>query len=28
VELCAYGNQAEEAIAALVDLITRKFDED
>ena len=28
VELCAYGNEAEAAIAALVDLITRKFDED
>lgn len=28
VELCAYGRQAEEAVAALVDLITRKFDED
>lgn len=28
VELCAYGAQAEAAVAALVDLITRKFDED
>ena len=28
VELYAYGREAEEAMAALVDLITRKFDED
>lgn len=28
VELCACGRQAGEAVAALVDLITRKFDED
>jgi phosphocarrier protein len=28
VELFAYGNDAETAIAALADLINRKFDED
>ena len=28
VEICAYGEQAEAAIAALVDLVVRKFDED
>lgn len=28
VELCAYGRDAETAIAALADLIIRKFDED
>ena len=28
VELCAYGAQAEAAVAALADLIQRKFDED
>jgi phosphocarrier protein len=27
VELVAYGNDAEAAIAALTDLVTRKFDE-
>ncbi len=28
VELVAYGNDAEAAISALADLVTRKFDED
>lgn len=28
VELCAYGTDAEAAVAALADLIARKFDED
>ncbi|WP_029010704.1 HPr family phosphocarrier protein [Azospirillum halopraeferens] len=28
VELCAYGREAEGAVAALADLVGRKFDED
>jgi phosphocarrier protein len=28
IEICAYGQQAEDAIAALADLVKRKFDED
>ena len=28
IEICAYGRDAEEAIAALTDLVNRKFDED
>jgi len=28
IEICAYGRQAEDAIAALADLVKRKFDED
>ncbi len=28
IEICAYGLEAEDAIAALTDLVNRKFDED
>ena len=28
IEICAYGRDAEDAIAALTDLVNRKFDED
>ena len=28
IEICAYGREAEDAIAALADLVNRKFDED
>ena len=28
IEICAYGREAEDAIAALADLVKRKFDED
>ena len=28
IEVCAYGREAEDALAALADLVKRKFDED
>ena len=28
IEVCAYGREAEDAIAAITDLVKRKFDED